>query len=142
MADARGTARDCPAQRADRAAAETGDAATVLVEDLTLLLANLMAEDERQAERRAMAEVALCSACDAHVILVSNEVGMGIVPPYPLGRLFRDALGTREPVGGRGVWRGLPAGRRPSAATEIAATIDSILQARCSASVLLIRAGR
>ncbi|MBV8719743.1 MAG: bifunctional adenosylcobinamide kinase/adenosylcobinamide-phosphate guanylyltransferase, partial [Chloroflexi bacterium] len=26
-------------------------------------------------------------------VLVSNEVGMGLVPPYPLGRLFRDALG-------------------------------------------------
>jgi adenosylcobinamide kinase / adenosylcobinamide-phosphate guanylyltransferase len=27
-------------------------------------------------------------------IMVSNEVGMGIVPPYRLGRLYRDVLGT------------------------------------------------
>ncbi len=27
------------------------------------------------------------------VIMVSNEVGMGIVPAYPLGRLYRDTLG-------------------------------------------------
>ena len=26
-------------------------------------------------------------------IVVSNEVGMGLVPPYPLGRVYRDALG-------------------------------------------------
>ncbi len=29
----------------------------------------------------------------AHVILVTNEVGMGIVPPNPLGRVFRDIAG-------------------------------------------------
>jgi adenosylcobinamide kinase/adenosylcobinamide-phosphate guanylyltransferase len=27
-------------------------------------------------------------------IVVSNEVGMGVVPPYKLGRLYRDALGA------------------------------------------------
>ena len=27
------------------------------------------------------------------LILISNEVGMGIVPPYPLGRVYRDCLG-------------------------------------------------
>ena len=26
-------------------------------------------------------------------IVVSNEVGLGLVPPYPLGRVYRDALG-------------------------------------------------
>ena len=65
----------------------------MLVEDLTLLLSNLMAEDENEAESRAVAEVNALLALSTHLVLVSNEVGMGIVPPYPLGRLFRDALG-------------------------------------------------
>ncbi len=38
----------------------------------------------------------LLEAWRAHsstLILISNEVGMGIVPPYPLGRIYRDCLG-------------------------------------------------
>jgi adenosylcobinamide kinase/adenosylcobinamide-phosphate guanylyltransferase len=66
---------------------------TVLVEDLTLLLSNLMAEDVAQAESHARDELQGLLTLDAHVILVSNEVGMGIVPVQPLGRVFRDALG-------------------------------------------------
>jgi adenosylcobinamide kinase/adenosylcobinamide-phosphate guanylyltransferase len=66
---------------------------TVLVEDLTLLLSNLMGEDAAQAEGLARDELQGLLALDAHVILVSNEVGMGIVPAQPLGRVFRDALG-------------------------------------------------
>jgi adenosylcobinamide kinase/adenosylcobinamide-phosphate guanylyltransferase len=27
------------------------------------------------------------------LIVISNEVGMGVVPPYPLGRVYRDCLG-------------------------------------------------
>jgi adenosylcobinamide kinase / adenosylcobinamide-phosphate guanylyltransferase len=64
------------------------DARTVLVEDLTLLLNNLDVD-----EAGAMSEVDSVLALQAHVILVSNEVGMGIVPTTPLGRTFRDALG-------------------------------------------------
>jgi len=30
----------------------------------------------------------------ATVLVVSNEVGQGLVPPYPLGRLFRDVSGN------------------------------------------------
>jgi adenosylcobinamide kinase/adenosylcobinamide-phosphate guanylyltransferase len=66
---------------------------TLLVEDLTLLLSNLMAEDEASAEARATAELEALLDLEAGLILVSNEVGMGLVPEYPLGRRFRDALG-------------------------------------------------
>jgi adenosylcobinamide kinase / adenosylcobinamide-phosphate guanylyltransferase len=69
------------------------DVATVLVEDLTLLLSNLTAEDDQRAEARAVDDVNALLQLPTHLILVSNEVGMGIVPAFPLGRLFRDALG-------------------------------------------------
>ena len=38
----------------------------------------------------------LIAASDKHnlnIIIVSNEVGLGLVPPYPFGRIFRDLLG-------------------------------------------------
>jgi adenosylcobinamide kinase/adenosylcobinamide-phosphate guanylyltransferase len=67
-------------------------AAPVLVDCLTLWLANLMA-----AGREPEAETAgLIDALDrraAPAVLVSNEVGLGIVPDNALARAFRDAAG-------------------------------------------------
>lgn len=70
-----------------------GDAATVLVEDLTFLLSNHLERDGPRAEARTMATFETLLTVGGHLIVVSNEVGMGLVPPYPLGRQFRDALG-------------------------------------------------
>jgi adenosylcobinamide kinase/adenosylcobinamide-phosphate guanylyltransferase len=86
---------EVPLGLAQAVADARGEARTVLVEDLTLLLANLLEDgaDAEAAERAAGDDVEALLRLDAHVVLVSNEVGMGLVPPYPLGRLFRDALG-------------------------------------------------
>jgi adenosylcobinamide kinase/adenosylcobinamide-phosphate guanylyltransferase len=78
---------------ASAASAAYGDAATLLVEDLTLLLSNHLEIETSGAEAQTLDEVNALLALDAHVILVANEVGMGVVPPYPLGRVFRDAMG-------------------------------------------------
>jgi len=65
----------------------------VLVDCLTLWLSNLMlAKADIEAEI-ARLERAL-DAASAPVVLVSNEVGSGIVPEHPLGRQFRDQQGT------------------------------------------------
>jgi adenosylcobinamide kinase / adenosylcobinamide-phosphate guanylyltransferase len=77
-------------------------ASVVLVDCLTLLASNALlsaGEDAtpQQAEAAVLDEVdgllAACRASDATWIMVSNEVGLSLVPPYPLGRLYRDALG-------------------------------------------------
>lgn len=65
---------------------------TMLVDCLTLWLSNLML-GERDVGAATEGLVAALKACDRHVILVSNEVGSGIVPETPLGRAFRDEAG-------------------------------------------------
>jgi adenosylcobinamide kinase/adenosylcobinamide-phosphate guanylyltransferase len=77
----------------------------IIVDCLTLLVSNLGLQaapdvdhpDEMLARVKVQAEVTeLLRAVDvisAHWLLVSNEVGQGLVPPYPMGRIFRDLLG-------------------------------------------------
>jgi len=65
---------------------------TVLVDCLTLWLSNLMfAAKDVDAEIEALCECLPTLGGD--VILVSNEVGMGLVPESSEGRAFRDAQG-------------------------------------------------
>ena len=68
----------------------------VLVDCLTLWLSNLLTlagleDSEIQARSRELA--ALIPKLQCRVILVANEVGLGIVPDNPLARRFRDLAG-------------------------------------------------
>lgn len=97
--------RTIEAPRAVGAAVDTAldDGADVVLVDCLTLLANnvLIALPEGSDERAATAALneeldALLAAyeqSDAAWFVVSNEVGLGIVPAYPLGRVYRDALG-------------------------------------------------
>ena len=64
----------------------------VLVDCLTLWLSNVMLGDHDLAERSAKLVDAV-RATPLPVYVVTNEVGLGIVPVHPLGRAFRDAAG-------------------------------------------------
>jgi len=64
----------------------------VLVDCLTLWLFNIM-EDKRHIEDEIAALCACLHKLDQEVFLVSNELGMGLVPEQRLGRDFRDAQG-------------------------------------------------
>jgi adenosylcobinamide kinase/adenosylcobinamide-phosphate guanylyltransferase len=81
---------DAPLDLAGAIAAASGNA--VLVDCLTLWLSNLLhAERDIEAETAAL-EAALARA-RVPVFLVSNEVGLGIVPDNALARRFRDEAG-------------------------------------------------
>jgi adenosylcobinamide kinase/adenosylcobinamide-phosphate guanylyltransferase len=75
------------------------DADVVIIDCLTLLLSNVADEDagvevwEKRAAEELDRLVALADGAAARFIVVSNEVGLGLVPAYPLGRGFRDVVG-------------------------------------------------
>lgn len=80
----------------------------IIIDCLTLLITNLLFKDCSEAEanskvqEKALAEVEqlarVAYSCRAHVILVSNEVGLGLVPPNPQGRIFRDVAGWANQI--------------------------------------------
>jgi adenosylcobinamide kinase/adenosylcobinamide-phosphate guanylyltransferase len=83
--------RDAPLDLAG-AIRETEPGRPVLVDCLTLWLTNVML-----AERDVPAAIAeledACAAAPGPLVLVSNEVGLGIVPDNALARRFRDHAG-------------------------------------------------
>lgn len=84
------------------------NADTVLLDCVTLMVSNLLIENDLDFENTTMDEIAkiearmfeelkalvnLIQEHDKNFIAVTNEIGMGLVPPYRLGRVFRDVAG-------------------------------------------------
>jgi adenosylcobinamide kinase / adenosylcobinamide-phosphate guanylyltransferase len=89
--DERWRAVDAPLDLAS-ALAEMPEGETVLVDCLTLWLSNqMLAEWDLDVESARLVEI--LSSPRGPWFVVSNEVGLGIVPDNPLGRRFRDAQG-------------------------------------------------
>ena len=65
---------------------------TVLVDCLTLWVTNLMM-DERDVDREGETLASALAALPGRIVLVTNEVGFGIVPENALARAFRDHAG-------------------------------------------------
>ena len=94
------------------------DAPVVLLDCMTFLVANHLMdaaapEDDpfddpsadpfdKKIEAAVVAEVdalvAYAQEEDVELLVVSNEVGLGLVPPYELGRAYRDVLGRANQI--------------------------------------------
>ncbi len=80
--------------------AESADGSLLLIDCLTLWCANCLWPPSSQGEpdmagwrRESEDLLQVLRACRGEVILVSNEVGMGIVPENAAARVFRDEQG-------------------------------------------------
>ena len=94
-----------PLNLAQALSEQDGRFSAILVDCLTLWLTNLLlqhGEPGEEAVRQVMAEVNrladTVAAMTTPVIIVSNEVGMGIVPENRLARVFRDVAGEANQI--------------------------------------------
>ena len=55
--------------------------------------ASLEESVESRISEQAVGLIEVARAMDVNLLIVTNEVGCGVVPEWPLGRLFRDSLG-------------------------------------------------
>lgn len=85
---------------------EIGEAQLVVVDCITLLVSNIFSQYDEQTleqmeepalEKQVMVEIGDLMTCLTEVpassLIVSNEVGLGLVPANRVGRLYRDLLG-------------------------------------------------
>lgn len=81
---------------------EVGRAGTVIIDDITLLVMNVFTACGETAaadviDKAVTAEIKeLCDCidtCKADFVIVTNEVGLGIIPGDIVSRLYRDLLG-------------------------------------------------
>ncbi len=83
-----------PVDVASRLVAEDGRFNTFVVDCLTLWLSNLLLSGGEDIPLRGRRLIDAAAGVKARVLLVTNEVGCGIVPENALARRFRDLAGS------------------------------------------------
>ncbi len=112
---------EVPLELADAIRIHSASSEVILVDCLTLWLSNLLMEtqDVRRIRQRIDGLAEAVKAAPSAVVLVSNEVGAGIVPENRLARCYRDLAGwTNQAVAAacdRVVWTvaGIPVTIKP-----------------------------
>ncbi len=93
---------EAPRKVGEAISRQAARADVVLIDCLTLMTSNVLVqlpEPWTAGVTEALIEVeidellAAYEGSNATWIVISNEVGSGLVPPYPMGRIYRDSLG-------------------------------------------------
>lgn len=84
---------EAPLDLAGAIAAHDAADTVLLIDCLTLWASNLMFE-ERDIAHETQKLVGAIAAARSQIVLVANEVGLGIVPDNALARRFRDVAGS------------------------------------------------
>lgn len=89
------TTVDEPVEVTSVIAHHDNDTEVFLLDCLTMWISNLMGKglDDGDIRSKVLELVDALGTCSADVLLVSNEVGQGIVPVEAMGRRYRDLLG-------------------------------------------------
>ncbi|HEY9825471.1 MAG TPA: bifunctional adenosylcobinamide kinase/adenosylcobinamide-phosphate guanylyltransferase [Stenomitos sp.] len=66
----------------------------ILIDALGTWVANSLTQPDDEWQTTTAELLATLQQSPNRIILVAEETGWGLVPPYPAGRLFRDRLGT------------------------------------------------
>jgi len=85
---------EAPCKLAAALKAQAREGHCLLIDCLTLWLTNLMLDaDPQRLDTERDALLAILPTLPGRILLVANEVGLGIVPDNPLARRFRDEAG-------------------------------------------------
>jgi adenosylcobinamide kinase/adenosylcobinamide-phosphate guanylyltransferase len=95
---------EAPLNVGERLKENIGNTQTVVIDCITMLVSNVILQEDSPAseEERVLTEInELVKAMDqssATFILVTNEVGLGLVPDNALGRIYRESLGRANQI--------------------------------------------
>lgn len=90
---------EAPCNLAEALAPTAGRYDTIIIDCITVLVANIMGKHRtaKRQEEAILTEIqsltGLLQESDATCYLITNEVGLGVIPAYRSGRRYRDHLG-------------------------------------------------
>jgi adenosylcobinamide kinase/adenosylcobinamide-phosphate guanylyltransferase len=88
------TTEEVPVELSEAIATYSHSDSCILLDSLGTWVANLLETDEAEWQKQQQVLLESLSQARGDVILVAEETGWGVVPAFPVGRLFRDRLGS------------------------------------------------